>query len=366
MFRFPTIRLTPIAALMCVLLLNDVSGAQESHSWLFVSLLTEKKIVTFERDSSTGQLIRRHELSCPAEPAALGVSVDRRTLFASFRSTGQLASFRIDADNGTLTPVNVVDGGADPAFLAPDRSGRFLLTAYYVANKVTVHRIAADGSLSGQPLQTVPTAKNAHGITIDSGNRHVFVSHTGANRIHQFQLDSSQGTLAAHQPAFVECEPGEHPRHIVLHPSDQWAYTSHEAGDSLGVFQVDAQSGNLSSLQTVSTIPTEFDGAKNSTARCEMTPDGKFIYVANRGHDSIAGFAINQETGRVQALGQTPTEQTPRSFTISADGKHLYAAGQASGRIAAFHIRRDGGLERFATYDSGPVSWWIVAVDTPH
>jgi 6-phosphogluconolactonase len=295
----------------------------------------------------------------------MAASPDRRTLFVSFRSTGQLASFRIDPDTGRLTPVSVVEGGADPAYLLPDKTGRFLLSAYYQADKVCVHRIGEDGSLSRKPVQTIPTAEKAHGIVLDSKNRFAFVSHTGANRIYQFLFDAKTGRLTANDPAFLATDQADHPRHIALHPSNKWAYTSNEAGDSIGVYQVDVNAGTLKFLQREPTIPADFDGSRNSTARCEMTPDGRFIYVANRGHDSIAGFAIDRATGRVSSLGQTPTEQTPRSFTIDSGGKFLYAAGQASGKIAAYRILDDGKLERFSTYDSGPVSWWVLAVDPP-
>jgi 6-phosphogluconolactonase len=96
-----------------------------------------------------------------------------------------------------------------------------------------------------------------------------------------------------------------------------------------------------------------------------MTADGRFVYVANRGHDSLAGFAIDQQTGRVRALGQTATEQTPRSFTIDPSGRFLYAAGEGSGRIAAYRIEPDGALNRLSTYDPGPVPWCVLAVDVP-
>lgn len=337
----------------------------EERSWLFVSLLEEKKIVTFQRDSESGELTRRGETICPAEPAFLSVSPDSKTLFASFRSSGELASFRIDASNGRLTPISVVQGGDDPAYLLPDRTGRFLLSAYYLANKVTVHKLGRHGSIGSEALQTIPTADKAHGFVLDTKNTMAFVPHTGANRIYQFRFDQKQGRIAASSPAFVT-PPGkeDHPRHIVMHPSDRWAYTSNEAGDGIGVYEVDRDSATLKHLQTESTLPDDFDGSKNATARCEITPDGQFVYVANRGHDSIAGFAIDQKTGRVTSLGQTPTEQIPRSFTIEPRGRFLYAAGQGSGKIAAFRVKRDGTLERFATYDSGPVSWWALAVDT--
>lgn len=344
--------------------LFNISQA-ESRGWLFVSLLKQKQIVTFSRDPETGHLTRVRVTDCEAEPACMGVSPDRQTLFVSYRSTGDLASFHIDAQTGTLSPNNVVPGGADPAYLLPDRAGKFLISAYYQANKVAVHQIGPDGSLSIEPLQTIPTADNAHGIALDSGNQFALVPHTGANRIYQFRFDGASGNLTPNDPPYVDAPANDHPRHIALHPSNRWAYVSNEAGDSLGVYMMNQDVGLLEHVQTVPSIPDEFDGEQNSTARCEMTPDGKFVYVANRGHDSIAGYSINQETGQVIALGQFPTEQTPRSFTIEPKGRFLYAAGEGSGRIAAFRILDDGKLERFETYESGPVSWWVQAVDMP-
>ena len=349
-----------VVSLICLL-----PASAEAKAWLFVSLLREKQIVTFKRDGQSGELTRVGVTECPAEPACSNVSPDRRTLFVSFRSTGQLASFRIDPDTGALKLLNLVEGGPDPAYLLPDHTGTFLLSAYYVDNKVSVHRIGKDGSLSAKPVQSLPTAANAHGIALDSNNQMVFVPHTGANRTYQYRFDPRSGRLTASDPPFVEARPDEHPRHIALHPSDRWAYTSNEAGDGVGVYEVDAATATLRQVQTESTLPADFDPDRNATARCEMTPDGRFVYVANRGHDSIACFAINQQTGRVTSLGQVPTEQTPRSFTIDPAGRFLYAAGQGSGRIAAFRIQKDGRLKRFATYESGPVSWWAIAVDTP-
>ena len=353
-----------LAVTLCLFTLSPAVEAA-SHSWLFVSLLRAKTIVTFQRDAKTGALQRRGETKCPAEPAFLSVSPDRKTLFASYRSTGQLASFRIDPATGSLTPLSVVEGGEDPAYLMADRTGRFLLSAYYLANKVTVHRLASNGSISTTALQTIPTAEKAHGFALDSTNRIAFVPHTGGNRIYQFQFDSQTGRLSASDPAFTVTPDVDHPRHIALHPSDRWAYVSNEAGDSVGVFAVDRKRGTLQRIQTVTTLPGDFDGSTNATARCEITPDGKFVYIANRGHDSLAGFAVDPRTGKVRALGQTPTEKTPRSFTIEPQGKFLYAAGESSGRIAAYRIGADGHLARLATYESGPVSWWALAVDTP-
>lgn len=349
---------------LAAVVIASAAAGQTKH-WLFVSLLREKRIVTFSRDEQTGQLERRGVTDCPAEPACMSVSPDRKILFVSLRSTGELASFRIDPESGRLRLISRVAGGSDPAYLRTDRSGQYLVSAYYESDKVAVHRVDESGAIAKSPLQTIATADKAHGIAFDSRDRAVFVPHTGANRIYQFRFDKTSGRLTPSNPIFLAAVGDkDHPRHLAIHPSDRWAYASHEAGDSLGVYAVDAGNGTLSHLQTVTSIPADFDGSRNATARCEMTPDGRFVYVANRGHDSIAGYAIDPMHGRVRPIGFFPTEQTPRSFTITASGRYLYAAGQGSGRIAAFRIGNDGTLDRFATYDSGPVSWWIIAVDT--
>lgn len=343
-----------------------LTPAANAKSWLFVSLLQKKQIVIFEQNSQTGELTRHGVKDCDEEPAAMAVSQDRKTLYVAYRSSQELAAFRINKDTGELQLLNRVPGGDDPAYLLPIRNDQYLLSAYYVSNKVVVHALKEDGSLSAEPLQTVPTAEKAHGIATTAGENRVWVTHTGANRIYQFRF-SRRGRLRPLDPPFVATPDGHHPRHIAVHPSGKWAYTSNEAGsskdDGLSVYSIDSESSSLTEIQSVTSVPADFDASKNSTARCEMTRDGKFVYVANRGHDSIAGYAIDQTTGKAEPLGHFPTESVPRSFTTSADGRFLYAAGQASGRLAAFRISEDGRLERFETYDSGPVSWWAILVE---
>lgn len=339
----------------------SMSGQASARLWLYVSLLEQKQIVCFERDEASGKLTHVGETDCPAEPAFLNCSADGSTLFVSFRSTGELGSYQIDGETGTLKLLSVVPGGEDPAYLQPDQTGRFLAAAYYAASKVTVNRIEPSGSLGTPAVQSISTAARAHGIAFTSDNKWMLVPHTGANRIYSFHFDDQTGSLIPAEPPFLATPPSHEPRHIVLHRSDKWAYTSDEKGDSISMYSL--RDGRLSPEQTLSTIPADFDGTQNSTARCVITPDGQFVYVANRGHDSIAGFSIDQSTGRLSPLGQLRTEKTPRSFAIDSASRFLYVAGQSSGRIAACRIQKDGRLGNIATYDAGPISWAVVAVD---
>lgn len=328
---------------------------------VYLSIAAENRIARYAMDDK-GKLRHVGDAPMNAEPGPLATDPERKFLFASVRSAGELASFRRDPTTGKLTAVSQVPAGADPAYVATDRTGRFLFSAYYRAGKVVVHRIGDDGTLPERPLQTIATDDKAHAIVPDRANKFVMVPHTGPNAIFQFDFDARTGLLAPNAVPKIVRPENTGPRHLGFHPTLDYAYVSDEQGSSITVYQFDAKQGQLAPLQTLSTLPDGFT-KNNSTAHIEVHPSGKWVYVANRGHDSLAGFRIDQETGRIDSLGQTPTEQTPRSFNIEPSGRFLFAAGQGSGKLAAFRIdQKSGGLTRIATYDVGERPWWVLAV----
>jgi 6-phosphogluconolactonase len=137
-----------------------------------------------------------------------------------------------------------------------------------------------------------------------------------------------------------------------------------EQGSSVMAFHLDAKTGALGVFQTISTLPTDFS-ERNSCADLELTPSGKFLYVSNRGHDSIACFTVDAESGKLTLVEQEPTEKTPRSFNVDPSGRFLYAAGQGSGKLASYRIDNDfGELTRLETYSVGKQPWWVLVVNT--
>jgi 6-phosphogluconolactonase len=261
-----------------------------------------------------------------------------------------------------LLLANRVAAGPDPAHLATDATGRFLFAAYYVDGKVTVHAIGADGRPSDKPVQSIPTADKAHAIVPDPSNRFVFVPHTGANAIFQFTFDATTGRLTANHPAKVETPKKTGPRHLTFHPSKPIAYVANEQGSSVTAYDLDAKAGTLSPRQTLSTLPKEWQGV-NACAELKVHPSGRFLYVSNRGHDSIAGFTLDDD-GKMTTLGQTPTEKTPRSFDIDPSGQFLYAAGEGSGKLATHQIdAKTGALNLVKTREVGKTPWWVLAVE---
>ncbi len=332
---------------------------------VYLSLAGEKKIAVYRQDARDGKLSHAADVAVPGEPGALATDPKRRFLFASLRTEGKLASFRIDPGNGTLEAINVVPAGADPAHLSTDRTGKYLLTAYYVAARVSVHRIGADGTLSGEPVQTVETADKAHAIVPDPSNRFAFVPHTGPNVIYQFRFDATRGLLAAGEMPRLRTGEKTGPRHLAFHPAKPIAYVINEQGGSVTAYTLDRKAGTLGALQTVSTLPRDFRGT-NATAEIKVHPTGRFLYGSNRGHDSIALFGLDAKSGKMTARGQEPTEKNPRSFDLDPAGKYLYAAGESSGKLACYRLdEKTGRLKCFATLAVGKTPWWVMAVALP-
>jgi 6-phosphogluconolactonase len=353
-----TVRFT---LLFAAAITSIASSTLAARPFVYVSIAGENKISVFAL-SKDGKLTHRLDVQLPSDPGALATSPDRRFVFSSMRSKGKLTSFRLDPKTGGLAKINVIDAAPDPAFVATDRTGKFLLTAYYVAGKAAVHLIAEDGSLDAKTARWTTTADKAHAILTDPSNRFAFVPHTGPNRIFQFRFDSTAGKLIANDPPSLSAGKGHGPRQLYFHPRRPFVYFDNEQGSSVTAYRMHAKSGTLTPIETLSTLSKGYAGS-NSCARLAGTHTGKFLYAANRGDDTIAGFAIDEKTGRLTSLGTFKTERTPRGFAISPDDRFLVAAGQSSKRLAVYRIRVDGRLEPIGTYAVGKAPWWVMIVD---
>lgn len=335
---------------------------------LYVCLQDEDKIVAFAIDAETGRLTAEGEVPTAGGPSVLAISPDRQVLYVGHRARTAISSFRIDRNTGRLTPQGTVSTADAPTFLAPDRTGRYLLSAYYQGGYAAVHPLGADGAVNAQALARRDTANGAHAIQTDRSNRFAFVPHIarlndnvlepardnpGPNFIAQFKFDADTGHLTPNSPARVEPAEPLGPRHYCFHPSQDIVYFSNEQGCSVTVYRLDAASGALSAVQTVTTLPDGYT-ARNTCSQIHLTPSGQFLYVGNRGHNSIAGFAVDHASGRLTTIGQVSTEAVPSAFSLDPEGRFVFAAGSASGRLAAYRINGEtGALTPLATYAVG-------------
>jgi 6-phosphogluconolactonase len=177
----------------------------------------------------------------------------------------------------------------------------------------------------------------------------------------QFRFDVEAGRLVANAPPQVAQPDLLGPRHYCFHPSLDLVYFSSEQGCSVVAYRI-KEDGGLAPLQTISTLPAGFD-ARNTCSQIHLTPSALFLYVGNRGHNSIAGFKVAPDTGLLTLVGHVSAEPVPSAFCLDPEGKFLFAAGTASGRLASYRIDSEGGtLTPLAVQDVGPRPAAVAAV----
>ncbi len=322
-----------------------------------------KGIYVSKLDPATGQLSTPELAAEVSSPSFVALHPSRRFLYAvnevsnfNGKKTGAVSAFSIDAKSGKLKLLNQQPSGGDgPCHLMVDSTGKNVLVANYGGGSCCLLPIGADGRLgpstafdqhrgssSNRERQSGP---HAHGAYFDAGNRFAFVPDLGLDQVLIYRFDPANGSLTANDPAFGSVPPGSGPRHLAFHPSGKYAYVINEMLCTISAFTYDSGRGALEPLQTVSTLP---EGQKvlpsYSTAEIEIHPSGKFLYGSNRGHNSLAVFAVDSSTGKLTAIQNQPSGgKTPRGFGIDPSGRYLIAGAQDSDVVASFKIDQDTG-----------------------
>lgn len=331
-----------------------------ADTFVYVSMAPEQKIQVYRLNPGDGQLAAVEAVATEGAPGALAFDPSKQFLYASLRSNSTLASFKVDPTTGKLKPINAVElpKGENAAYVATDRSGKYLISASYSAGKIVVHKLKADGSIESPAIQTVTTEKTAHCVVSDREGKFVFVPHVAPNAVFTYKL-TGEGKLEEVGRAKAGIDKAG-PRHLAFHPTLPLAFSSDEVANTITAYKFDPNKG-LEAVQTLSTLPADYK-EKNTTAEVKVHPSGKFVWVSNRGHDSLAGFAIDGKTGTLKSLGQTPTEKTPRSFEIDPSGKYLFGAGEGTGKLVVYKIDLETGkLTPQNTLEVGKSLTWVLA-----
>jgi 6-phosphogluconolactonase (cycloisomerase 2 family) len=333
-------------------------------------------IYQFEMDPATGALSQRALFPNGANPSWLALDASRKHLYAANETavfegapSGSVSAYSIEEPSGRLTLLNTVRSeGAGPAHLSVHPSGRHVLVANYAGGTVAVLPIRPNGELGTAtdvkhdqgavgPVHAASAPPgsfaisghdrpHAHMVLADPSGNFVLATDLGLDRFLIWKFDATTGKLSANSPAYVPLPAGDGPRHFAFHPNGRWMYSLQEESSTLILFDYDAGNGTLKARQTVSTLPKGFAGT-NFTSEILITKDGRFIYVANRLHDSIAWFSIDS-TGALTLAGEEWTRgDYPRSFTIDPTGNFLYSCNQRSDAIATFRVNRETGKLSF-------------------
>jgi 6-phosphogluconolactonase len=322
---------------------------------------TSKGIYVYRYDPGKAQVTSIGLAAQTINPSFLAVHPNRRFLYAvnevgdyKGQKSGGVSAFAIDNATGKLTLLNeVASGGADPCYITVDNTGKFVLVANYTGGSVSVFPILKDGSLGEASAFVQHTghgtnpkrqeAPHAHSIDVSPDDRFAIVDDLGLDETLVYKFDSSKGSLALNDPPFAKADAGAGPRHFAFHPNGKFAYVIHEMGSTVSVFDYDAAGGILHPVQTISTIPKDFTSL-NEDAEIEVHPSGKFLYASNRGHDSIAVFAIDPNKGTLTLVEYAPTKgESPRHFQIDPTGRLLFAENEKSDNIVVFRINAQTG-----------------------
>ena len=340
-----------------------VSGAAHAGELLmYVGSYTSgasKGIYLYRFNLSSGELVRL-SVTEAMDPSFLALSPNRRVLYAvnevedfENKKSGAVSAFAIDQKTRELKLLNQKpSSGGAPCYVVVDRTGKFVLVANYVGGNVAVLPAGRDGGLNdatdvqqfrGSSIDARQEGPHAHCIVLDHSNRFAYACDLGTDRIMIFRFDSRRGKLIPSKSPWVQLKPGAGPRHLTFDPGGKYAYVINELHATVTAFAHDRTSGNLNEVQTVSALPPGF-AAANTSADIHISPDGRFLYCSNRGHDSIAAFKIDQRRGELTFIAHESTGgNTPRNFATDPTGAFLLVANQKSDNIVVFRRDRNTG-----------------------
>jgi len=316
-----------------------------------------KGIYHCELDMKDGKLSKPILAAETKSPSFVAIHPNLKFLYAVNEGGGKgsIAAFSIDAKTGNLTLLNSQpSGGGGPCHLVVDATGKAVLAANYGGGSCCSIPIMADGSLAepasiiqhkGKSKLPNQQGPHAHSINLDKANKFAFCADLGLDKILVYKFDADKGTLTPHDPPALDTPAGSGPRHFAFHPQGKAAYICGEMSMTIIACDYDADKGVLTQKQILSTLPEGAAGAKGlSTAEVVVHQSGQFVYVSNRGHNSIAMFKIDQKNGHLSLVGhQNHKVRTPRNFAIEPTGQYMLVANQDGNSVVSFRIDQKTG-----------------------
>ena len=281
-------------------------------------------------------------------PTYFDLDLKRKVLFTvnevdqfEGKPNGAVSAFSI-GPAGKLTLLNQrASMGQGPSHLTLDKDGRNLLVANSRGGSVAVLPVAADGKL-GEATDAVNLGGKPFGVALDRGNRFAFVCDLASDKILSYGFDPTKGKLTPNDPPYVPIKASAGPRRIVFPPDGRFAYVLNERNSTINMYAYNAESGSLTEVQSMSTLPEYYDGP-NATAELTVHPSGKHIYASNRGHNSVVQFSIDSAKGTLTWVEEQSTQKTPRHFGIHPSGVHMAIVNQDGDTVVAARLDPTSG-----------------------
>jgi 6-phosphogluconolactonase len=351
-------------ALLFTAALPNAQNAQKTAGQYFVyvgtyTAATSKGIYAFKFNPADGTLTPLGLVAETPNPAQVWASPNGKNLYAvNWQGTDAVkgdtvSAYAINPKTGALTFLNKVSSaGVQPNQVVVDPTGKMAVTVNYNTGTLAALPIESDGRLgeafyvdqhTGQPLSPRQPGPRAHGVVFSKDDRFAYVAELGLDRVYSYRIDPARRVMAPFDPPYVSLKAGSGPRRLQLHPNGKFLYVNHETDSRVSVFEVNG--GNLKEIQSLSTLPPDYKG-NNSTAEIQIDRKGHFLYVSNRGHDSVALYTVDPLNGTLTWVENIPTlGRTPRNITIDPTNSYLFAANQGGDNVVVFRIdHRTGHL----------------------
>ncbi len=365
-------RLFQAVRLICILMIVPImtafpmaTEAQTINVWLGTAKSALSRGIYHCQLNTDGGKLSEPTLVAEMEgPGFLAKHPTKPVLYAvgGLNNVQVVAAFAIEGspEKPTLRLLNstpIGDGGA--AHVSLDKTGKTLFTAQYGGGSVAVFSVQPDGMLrertqlidhqgGAKVVADRQDASHAHWTGVSPDNRFVFVPDLGLDQVVIYKLDAAAGKIETHGSGITP--PGSGPRHMKFHPNGRWIYVVNELSLTVTVFEYDATQGTMTPMQSIETVPASELGREKAKSCSEIRihPNGKFVYAANRGHDTITVFSVDQTTGKLKWVQrENPRCATPRNFNLTPDAKWLLAAGQLSNTLGLFSVDSEAGLITF-------------------
>jgi len=315
-------------------------------------------IFVYRLNTESGELTKIHSVKGGENPSYLAFDSHHKYLYAVNEedAEGHVTAFEVNQENGDLTRLNSQVSAGWPCHISVDHTNQLVLTANYGAGSINAFPILEGGQLGpasdfvqhkgasgvNKERQEGP---HAHFILPDVKNKFAHVIDLGLDKVIRYGLDLKNGKLTSrdHPDVSFVCQPGSGPRHLVFHPFKEFAYLIHELSSTMSVLEYDSENGLFTEIQTIPTIPLDFT-SNNQCSAVHISPNGKFLYGSNRGHDTLVVYEVEEDTGKLKFVEHVSTGgKWPRDFGIDLTGNFLLAANQHTHNILVFKIDHQTG-----------------------
>ena len=340
--------------LLLALLIAPVP-ASAAHYIMYVGSYTagtSKGIYAWTLDSKDGSLSSLGLMAESSQAAHLWIAPNGKTLYTvNWETAGGVSAYHIDPKTGALSFLNKTSShGAQPNQVMVDPSGRVAVTVNYTNGSLAAYKLEPDGKLgeafyvdqhTGKPLSPKQPGPKQHGIQFSKDNKFMYIADLGLDRVYSYHFDAAAPSITPCETPYVNTHAGAGPRRVQMSPDGKFLYVDHETDSEVGVYTIDGCS--LKEIQVTGTVPDEAK-AHNTTAELVISADGKFLYVGNRGHDSVSVFAIDRKTGMLTLKENVPSGgKTPRNVRIDPSGDWFFAANENGGNVTEFKVDRKSG-----------------------